>query len=73
MPLIDIQFIEGVFSHIQEQRMIKDDTEAIAAEEGEALRGLTWGRVNEFASGEWAIGGKPLTTADVKAVQSEPA
>jgi len=24
------------------------------------------------ASGEWAIGGKPLTTADVKAVQSEP-
>ncbi|MFC6643925.1 MULTISPECIES: tautomerase family protein [Sulfitobacter] len=73
MPLVDIQLIEGVFSPIQKQRMIKDVTEAIVAIEGETMRGVTWVRVNEFASGEWAIGGKPLTTADVKAVQSEPA
>lgn len=73
MPLVDIQLIEGVFSHTQKQRMIKDVTEAIVAIEGETMRGVTWVRVNEFASGEWAIGGKPLTTADVKAVQSEPA
>jgi len=73
MPLVDIQLIEGVFSHTQKQRMIKGVTEAIVAVEGEAMRGVTWVRVKEFASGEWAIGGKPLTTADVKAVQSEPA
>ena len=73
MPLVDIQLIEGVFSPIQKQRMIKDVTEAIVAIESETMRGVTWVRVNEFASGEWAIGGKPLTTADVKAVQSEPA
>ncbi|WP_323768521.1 tautomerase family protein [Marinovum sp.] len=73
MPLVDIQLIEGVFSPIQKQRMIKDVTEAIVAIEGETMRGVTWVRINEFASGEWAIGGKPLTTADVKAVQSEPA
>jgi len=34
---------------------------------------VTWVRVQEVASGEWAIGGKPLTAADVKAVQAEPA
>jgi len=73
MPLVDIQLIEGVFSPLQKQRMIKDVTEAIVAIEGETMRGVTWVRVNEFASGEWAIGGNPLTTADVKAVQSEPA
>jgi 4-oxalocrotonate tautomerase len=38
--------------------------------EGEALRGVTWVRVLEVSSGEWAIGGKPLTTSDVKALSS---
>jgi len=33
------------------------------------MRGVTWVRVKEFASGEWAIGGKPLDNCDVKAVQ----
>ncbi|WP_370283499.1 hypothetical protein [Pseudooceanicola sp.] len=41
--------------------------------EGEALRGVTWVRMHEVASGEWAIGGKPMTAADVKAAQSENA
>lgn len=73
MPLVDIQVIQGVFTHSQIQRMINDVTEAIVAIEGEPMRSVTWVRVNEFASREWAIGGKPLTTADVKAVQSQPA
>jgi len=29
----------------------------------------TWVRVHEVASGEWGIGGKPLTAEDVKAIQ----
>jgi 4-oxalocrotonate tautomerase len=37
--------------------------------EGEAMRGVTWVRIQEVASGEWAIGGKPLSTSDVKALQ----
>lgn len=73
MPLVDIQLIEGVFSHSQKQRMIRDVTEAIVAVEGGAMRGVTWVRLNEFANVEWVIGGKPLTAANVKAVQSEPA
>jgi len=73
MPLIDIELIEGVFDHDQKQRMIRDVTEAMVGVEGEAMRGVTWVRIQEIASGEWAIGGKPMTAADVKAVQSEPA
>lgn len=73
MPLVDIQLIEGVFDENQKQAMIRDVTEAMVRVEGEALRGVTWVRVREFASGEWAIGGKAMTTADVTAVRSEPA
>ncbi|MRU13834.1 4-oxalocrotonate tautomerase [Roseovarius sp. A21] len=73
MPLVDIQLIEGVFDDGQKQKMIHDVTEAMVRIEGEPMRGVTWVRVHEVASGEWAIGGKSLTAADVKAVQSEPA
>jgi 4-oxalocrotonate tautomerase len=69
MPLIDIQLIEGVFDQSQKQQMIQKVTDAMVSIEGEAMRGVTWVRVQEVASGEWAIGGKALTTADVKALQ----
>lgn len=68
MPLVDIELIEGVFDADQKQQMIRDVTEAMVNIEGEAMRGVTWVRVQEIASGEWAIGGKPLTAADVKAL-----
>ncbi len=69
MPLVDIHVIEGVFSNDQKQAMIGKVTDAMVEIEGEAMRGLTWVRVHEVASGHWGIGGKALTTADVKAVQ----
>lgn len=69
MPLIDIQLIDGVFDAEQKSRMIHDVTEAIVAIEGEAMRGVTWVRVIEIASGHWAIGGQPLRTGDVHALQ----
>jgi len=53
--------------------MIRDVSEAMVGVEGEAMRGVTWVRVQEIASGEWAIGGKPMTAEAVKAAQSEPA
>jgi 4-oxalocrotonate tautomerase len=68
MPLVDIQVIEGVFDKSQKQQMIRSVTDAMVAIEGEAMRGVTWVRVHEVASGEWGIGGKPLTAADVKAM-----
>jgi 4-oxalocrotonate tautomerase len=32
------------------------------------MRPVTWVVVEEVKSGDWGIGGKPLTTADVKAL-----
>ncbi len=66
MPLVDIQLIKGVFTPDQKKTMIGKVTDAIVSVEGEAMRGITWVRVQEIESGEWAIGGQPLTTSDVK-------
>lgn len=69
MPTVDIELIEGVFDKDQKQEMIRKVTEAMVGIEGEALRGYTLVRVREIASGEWAVGGRALTAADVKALQ----
>ena len=70
MPLVDIQLIEGVFDKAQKQEMISKVTDAMVAIEGEAMRGVTWVRVHEVASGEWGIGGKGVTVEDVRAIQA---
>ena len=62
MPLVDIQLIEGVFDDNQKQEMIKNVTDAMVSIEGENMRGVTWVRVQEVKSGQWAIGGEALTT-----------
>ena len=68
MPMVDIQLIEGVFTPAQKKEMIEKVTQTIVDIEGEALRGVTWVRIQEYASGEWAIGGRPLSTEDVQAL-----
>ena len=74
MPMVDIHLIEGVFDKEQKQAMIQKVTDAMLEVEGEAMRGVTWVRIYEVAGGQWAIGGKPLSAADVKALreQGEP-
>jgi 4-oxalocrotonate tautomerase len=71
MPLVDIHVIEGVFTKAEKQNMIKKVTDTMVEIEGEALRGVTWVRVKEIASGEWGIGGKPLSAENVKAMQAQ--
>ena len=51
--------------------MIRKVTDVMVEIEGEAMRGVTWVRVQEVASGHWGIGGKALTTADIKALQNQ--
>jgi 4-oxalocrotonate tautomerase len=68
MPLIDIQLIKGVFTPDQKKTMIQNVTDAMVAVEGEAMRPVTWVRVQEIESGQWAIGGHPLTAAEVRAM-----
>jgi 4-oxalocrotonate tautomerase len=66
MPLINVKIIEGVFSTEQKQEMIRKLTDTMVSIEGENMRGVTWCVVEEVKSGDWGIGGNPLTTADVK-------
>ena len=68
MPLINVKVIEGVFDAAQKRRIVETLTDAMVAIEGENMRPVTWCVVEEVRSGDWAIGGKPLTTADVKAL-----
>ncbi len=70
MPIVDIHLIEGVFDKEQKQEMIRKVTDAMVEIEGETMRGVTWVRLYEVASGEWGIGGRGITTADVKAMQT---
>jgi 4-oxalocrotonate tautomerase len=68
MPLIQVRVIEGVFTQTQKQQIIHKLTDAMVSIEGENMRPVTWVTVEEVKSGDWGIGGKPLTTADVKAL-----
>jgi 4-oxalocrotonate tautomerase len=68
MPLATIDVIKGVFTPNQKQDLIAKVTAAMIEVEGENLRGVTWVRINEVESGDWAIGGQVLKTADVQAL-----
>ena len=75
MPLVNVKVIEGVFTEEQKREMVARLTETMVAIEGENMRPVTWVVVEEVRSGDWGIGGQPLTTADVKALaagQPEP-
>ena len=75
MPLIQVKVIEGVFTEAQKREMVRKLTDAMVSIEGENMRPVTWVVVEEVKGGDWGIGGRPLTTADVKALaagQSTP-
>jgi 4-oxalocrotonate tautomerase len=66
MPFINVKLIEGVFDTAQKREIVEQLTEAMVAIEGENMRPVTWCVIEEVGSGDWGIGGNPLTTADVK-------
>jgi len=68
MPLIQVKMIEGVFTAAKKQEIITKLTDALVSVEGENLRPYTVVLLEEVRSGDWSVGGKSLTTADVHAV-----
>jgi 4-oxalocrotonate tautomerase len=66
--MVTIDVIRDVFTPAQKQQLIAKVTDAMIAVEGENLRGVTWVRIQEFESGDWAVGGKALRTSDVRAL-----
>ena len=68
MPLINVRLIEGVFTPAQKRSMVEKLTNAMVSIEGENMRPVTWVIIDEVKSGDWAIGGNPLSTEDVKTI-----
>jgi 4-oxalocrotonate tautomerase len=68
MPLLNVKLIEGVFTLKQKQEMARKLTDTMVSIEGENMRPVTWVVIEEVKSGDWAVGGKPLTTEDVRSL-----
>lgn len=68
MPLVTIDVIQGVFTPRQKEELIHKVTAAMIEVEGEGMRSVTWVRIQEYKSGDWAIGGKALAASDVQAL-----
>jgi 4-oxalocrotonate tautomerase len=68
MPLINVKLIEDVFTSDQKREIVERLTDAMVSIEGENMRSLTWVVIEEVASGDWGMGGKPVSTDDVKAL-----
>ena len=68
MPLVNIKVIEGVFSQDQKQEMIRRMTDVLVDLEGEYMRPFSVVVIEEVKSGDWGVGGKALSRADVKAL-----
>ena len=68
MPVVNIKVIEGVFSQDQKQEMIRRMTDVLVDLEGEYMRPFSVVVIEEVKSGDWGVGGKALSSADVKAL-----
>ena len=73
MPLVNVQVIENVFTPKQKQEIIEKITDVMVAIEGEALRELTWVKIDEVKEGNWGIGGRALRAEDVHRLQKSAA
>ena len=61
MPFVNVKLIEGVFDSAQKREIVERLTDTMVEIEGENMRGVTWVVVEEVKSGDWGIGGKPMT------------
>jgi len=68
MPLIQVKLIEEVLTPAQKKEIITSLTDAMVKIEGENMRPVTWVIIEEVRSGEWGIGGQPMTTEAVVAL-----
>ena len=70
MPFVNVKLIEGVFDSAQKREIVERLTETMVQIEGESMRGVTWVVVEEVKSGDWGIGGQPMTTEAVRSLAS---
>lgn len=65
MALVTIDVVKGIFTDDQKREMIERVTEAMVSVEGDAMRHVTWVKLNEID--HWAVGGRVLTPEIVRA------
>lgn len=68
MPYINCRVMEGVLTDEQKAEIAESITETFATVVGEPVRGLTWVVIDDMASGQLTIGGRPITTEAVEDV-----
>jgi 4-oxalocrotonate tautomerase len=51
MPLVNVQIIENVFTPEQKKEIIQKITDTMVSIEGEALREVTWVKIDEVKEG----------------------
>jgi len=73
MPLITVKVIENVFTPRQKAEIIEKLTESMIKIEGENLREYTLVLVEDVKEGDWGVGGKTLTAAQVHKLQQSKA
>jgi 4-oxalocrotonate tautomerase len=66
VPFIDVKVVEGVLTTEQKQKIAKGFTDVICDIVGAPARPVTWVAIQDVASGQWTMGGDPITTEDVK-------
>lgn len=69
MPLITVNLIENVFTDEEKVEMITRLTDAMVEIEGEAMRPVTWVKIEEVPEGQWGIGGNAMTAPMVHQLQ----
>ncbi len=71
MPLAQLKGLSGYLSLEQKQELIRKVTDAIVSVEGEGLRPVTWVIVEDVPSGQWGVGGSPVTTDGLKKMAAQ--
>lgn len=61
MPLAQIKGLSGFLTLEQKHEIIRKVTDAIVSVEGEGVRPITWVLFEDVKSGEWGVGGEPVT------------
>jgi 4-oxalocrotonate tautomerase len=61
MPLVNVKLLEGTLSDSQKRELIEKLTDVIVSVQGEAAREVTRVMIEEVKSGDFGVGGTPIT------------
>lgn len=66
MPIVDVKVMEQVLTAEQKQAIARGITDVFADVAGAPARQVTWVVIEDVTSGQWTMGGEPVTTEGVK-------